>query len=125
MIRDFKWRVGFLIGVLLILWAIVLLFILSSHLSLGPALGLFFLTVGVFILMALLMVLCVFFRQTRPFSFGLALPLLVLQIGLLILTYFNWGPRGETFLVNLPGCMALLVVGIAYLSSVGHSGGAG
>jgi len=66
------------------------------------------------------MVLFVFFRSTRPLSFGLAVPFLVFQIGLILLT-FSLGPQ-LTFLFNLPGCMALLVVGIAYyLNRVRHS----
>jgi hypothetical protein len=89
----------------------------------GPAFGLFFLTVGIFILMTLLMLVCVFFRKTRLISFGMAIPLLVLQIGLLILTlgFASWGVL-MTFLANLPGCIALLVVGIVYLTRDRRSG---
>jgi hypothetical protein len=44
----------------------------------------------------------------------------VLQIGLIWLT-FSQGPQ-VTFLINLPGCMALLVVGIAYyMNRIRHS----
>ncbi len=120
--RHSKWQFGFVTGTLLLLWTIVLLFVVSKgrlHLSMGQQLGLFYLTVGVFNLMALLMLLLVFFKQTRPISFGLAVPLLVLQIGLLILK------RGtlEAFLTNLPGCVAVLVVAIVYLTRDRHSGG--
>ncbi len=112
-----KWLFGFVTGTLLLLWAIVLRFVVLKylHLTMGPALGLFYLTVGVFDLMALLMLLLVCFKQTRPISFGLAVPLLVLQLGLLNLTGFR--------LDYLPGCVALLVVAIVYLTRDRHSGG--
>ena len=122
MIRHSKWQFGFVTGTLLLLWTTVLLFVVSKHLSMGPALGLFYLTVGVFNLMAFLMLLLVFFKQTRPISFGLAVPLLVLQVGLLILTLPSWRTLW-TFLANLPGCVALLVVAIVYLTRDRHSGG--
>ncbi|MDQ2888272.1 MAG: hypothetical protein M3Y39_19585 [Chloroflexota bacterium] len=125
MIRDFKWLFGFVASTLLLLWTIALLFVLSNYLPMGPALGLLYLTIGTFILMALLMLIFVFFRETRPISFGLAIPLFVLQIGLLILTYVSfiraYGPL-VALLVNLPGCSALLVVAIAYLIRDRHSG---
>lgn len=90
----------------------------------GPGLALFFLTIGIFILMALLMLLFVFFRQTRLISFGLALPLLVLQIGMIVLmqVYDVWMPWTR-LLVNLPCSVALLVVGIVYLTRNHHSSG--
>jgi hypothetical protein len=124
MIRDATWRLGFLMGVLALLWTFSFPFlgqagILPIHLS--PAnIGAGFLLIAPFGLMEFLMVLFVFFRSTRLLSFGLAVPLLVLQIGLIQLT-FSLGPR-VTFLINLPGCMALLVVGIAYyLNSIRYS----
>jgi peptidoglycan/LPS O-acetylase OafA/YrhL len=124
MIRHSKWQFGFVTGTLLLLWTIVLLFVVLKHLhlSMGQQLGLFYLTVAVFNLMALLMLLLVFFKQTRPISFGLAVPLLVLQIGLLILTLPSWRTLWP-FLANLPGCVALLVVAIVYLTRDRHSGG--
>jgi hypothetical protein len=123
MIDSSKWRSGFIASALLFIWTSVLVFFLSSYLSMGPALGLFFLTVGIFILMTLLMLVFVFFRKTRLISFGMAIPLLILQIGLLILTlgFASWGVR-MTFLANLPGCIALLVVGIVYLTKDRRSG---
>jgi hypothetical protein len=123
MIHSSRWRSGFIASALLLIWTIVFWSFLSSYLSMGPAFGLFFLTVGIFILMTLLMLVCVFFRKTRLISFGMAIPLLVLQIGLLILTlgFASWGVL-MTFLANLPGCIALLVVGIVYLTRDRRSG---
>lgn len=121
MIHDSKWWFSFIAGIVLLLWSVVLILVLSYHLELGPGLGLFFLTVGVFILMALMMLVFVFFRQTRLISFGLAVPLLVLQIGLLVLTRDAWEPWIR-LLVNLPGWIALLVVGITYVGRGRYSG---
>ena len=120
MIHNPKWRLGFIMGALLLLWDIVFSFILAPQLEMGPGLGIWFLMVGVFILMALLMLLFVFFRQTRPLSFGLAVPLLVFQIVLIIQTY---GWNSPYVPVNLAGCIALLVVGIVYVSKGRRSGG--
>lgn len=124
MIRDTTWLLGLLMGVLVLLWTVSFPFlgqagVLPIHLS--PAnIGAGFLFIAPFGLMEFLMVLFVFFRSTRLLSFGLAVPLLVLQIGLILLT-FRLGLQ-VTFLVNLPGDMALLVVGIAYsLNGVRHS----
>jgi hypothetical protein len=123
-IRDTTWRLGLLMGVLVLLWTVSFPFlgqagILPIHLS--PAnIGAGFLFIAPFGLMEFPMVLFVFFRSTRLLNFGLAVPLLVLQIGLILLT-FRLGLQ-VTFLVNLPGDMALLVVGIAYsLNGVRHS----
>jgi hypothetical protein len=120
MIHNSKWQFGFVTGTLLLLWTIVLLFVVLKHLhlSMGQQLGLFYLTVAVFNLMALLMLLLVLFKQTRPISFGLAVPLLVLQLGLLMLT--NWR---TVWPLLTPGGVALLVVAIVYLSRDRHCGG--
>ena len=117
MIRNPQWFYGFGIGTLLLFWAIVFLFVLSSYLPMGPGFALLFLTIGIFILIALLMLLFVFFRKTRLISFGLALPLLVLQIGMIVLmqVYDIWMPWMR-LLVNLPCSVALLTVGIVYLT---------
>lgn len=115
MIGQSKWQIGFVTGTLLLVWTIVLLFVLSKHLSMGDQLGLFYLTVGVFNLMALLMLVLVFFKPTRQISFGLAVPFLVLLIGLLILT--NWTILWP--LLTLGG-VALLVVAIVYLTGERH-----
>ena len=115
MIRMFRWWFGFIVGTLLLLWSIFFMSVLSHYLSLGPALGLFFLTEGTFILMALLMLLFVFFHQTRPISFGLVVPLLALQIWLFIYAFNSW-----VTLVNLPVWIMLLVVGITYWHNVRH-----
>jgi len=120
MIRDTKWRWSFIMGALLLLWDIVFWFLLAPQLEMGLGLALWFLMVGVFILMVLLMLLFVFFRQTHPLSFGLAVPLLVFQIVLIIQTY---GWNSPYVPVNLTGCIALLVVGIVYVSKGRHSGG--
>lgn len=124
MIRTSQWLYGFGMGLLLLFWTIVLLFFLSSFLPMGPALALFFFTISLFILMALLMLLLVFFRQTRLISFGLALPLLVLQIGMIVLmqVYGIWMPWTR-LLVNLPGSLALLIVAIVSLTRNDHSRG--
>ena len=129
MIRNPKWLYGFLAGTMHLLWSIVLLSLLARYLTVGPALLLLYLTLIIFLLMILLMLLFVFFRQTRPISFGLAIPLLVSQIGLAVLTWnaFRgpwWGPWAA-LLVNVPTCAALLTVGIIYLRNTHNSGGQG
>ena len=113
MILNPKWLFGFITGTTLLMWGIVFWFVLGHYLSMGPGLYLFFGTVGIFVLLAVLMVLFVFFRQTRPISFGLAIPLLVLQIGMLIETFRGWDWGG---FVDLVGCAALLIVAIAFLT---------
>jgi len=111
-------------GILVLLWTFGFPFlgqagILPIRLS-SANIGAGFLLIAPFGLMEFLMVLFVFFRSTRLLSFGLAVPLLVLQIGLIWLT-FSLGPQ-VTIFINLPGCMASLVVGIAYyLNSNRHS----
>lgn len=122
MIRDSKWRLGLLLGVLVLLWTLIFPFLGQMGIlpiRLSPAdIGAGFLFIAPFWLMEFLMVLLVFFRYTRPLSFGLAVPLLVLQIGLIRLTV-RLGPQ-VTFFINMPGCMALLVVGIAYFLNRGR-----
>ncbi|HVB21327.1 MAG TPA: hypothetical protein VNG51_05225 [Ktedonobacteraceae bacterium] len=124
MIRDTTWRLGFLMGVLVLLWTILFPFLARAGIIPiipSPAnIGFGFLLIAPLGLMEFLMVLFVFFRSTRPLSFGLAVPFLVFQIGLFLLT-FSLGPQ-LTILFNLPGYIALLVVGIAYyLNRVHHS----
>lgn len=119
--RDSLWRSGLLMGVLVLLWTFLFPFlahagIIPIHLSPANIGGGFLLTAPLG-LMEFLMVLCVFIRRTRPLSFGLAIPLLVFQLGLILLT-LRLGPL-MAFLLNLPGSLALLVVGIAFsLNSV-------
>ena len=124
MIHDTKWRLGILIGVLVLLWTFILPFLGQVGiipLRLSPAnIGAGFLFIGPFLLTEFLMVLFVFFGFTRPFSFGLAVPLLVFQIILIVRTFYLG--FSLAFFFNLPGCMALSVVGIAfYLTRVRHS----
>lgn len=125
MIRNAQWQAGFVAGTLLLIWSAVFLFILSYHLSLGPGLLLAYLTTSIFLLLTLLMLILVFFRRTRPFSFGLALPLLVLHTGLFTLTLIgrlvDWTVGVP--LIHVPGGIALLVVAIIYFTRGRHGDG--
>lgn len=116
MIRDSLWRLGLLMGVLVLLWTAIFPFLGQAGIvpiRLSPAnIGAGFLLIAPFGLTEFLMVLLVFFRPTRMLSFGLAVPLLVLQIGLILLT-LRLGPQA-TLSLNLPGCLALFVVGMVY-----------
>lgn len=124
MIHDATWRLGFFMGVLVLLWTFLFPYLAWAGIvpiHPGPAnIGYGFLLIAPFGLMAFLMVLLVFFRSTRTLSFGLAVPLLILQIGLILLT-LRLGLQ-VTFLFNLPSGLALLIVGMAFsLNSVRHS----
>src|SRR5258708_31298474 len=117
MIHNSKWRFGFVTGTLLLLWIIVLVFVLDHYLTMGPAFGLLYVTTAAFMLMTLLMLLLVFFKRTSPISFGLAIPLLVLHIGLFIMTLINTPAWNETnwellkpqiLFIHLPAVIAFL-----------------
>jgi hypothetical protein len=134
MIRTFKWWFGFVASTLLLTWAIVFQFILATRLSMGPGLLLLFLTLGLFILLLLLMVLFVFFRRPRPISYGLAVPFLVLQIGVLaqvlselenpvLMDSLPSELGNPLFIINLLGWAALLIVIIIYLARSGSPPG--
>ena len=124
MISTSKWRFGFATSALLLLWTIVFLFVLSYHMSMGPAFFLLYLTVGVFILMMVLMLLLVFFRRTRSISFGLAIPLLVVHIEVLLLSGAGWYLDNPQWLViYAPSVVAFLIVGILYLTRNRPAGG--
>jgi hypothetical protein len=132
MIYHSKWRFGFVTGTLLLLWSIVLIFVLQRYLTMGPAFGLLYLTAAVFMLMTLLMLLLVFFKRTSPISFGLAIPLLVLHVGLFIVTLINTPAWNETnwellkpqiLFIHLPAAIAFIVVGITYMARNRHVGG--
>ena len=120
--RDSLWRWGLLIGVLVLLWTTLFPFLAQAGIipiTLGAAnIGEGFLLIAPFGLTELLMVLGVCFRRTRPLSFGLAVPLLLLQIGLILLT-LRLGPL-VVFVFNLPGALALLIVGIAFALNRGR-----
>ena len=115
MIRNSLWRLGLLMGILVSLWPFLFQFLAQAGIVpiLSPAnIGAGFLFGAPFVLIEPLMVVCVFFRRTRPLSFGLAVPLLVFQIGVILMT-LHQEPL-VAFLLNLPGSLPLLVVGIAF-----------
>src|SRR5260221_2392377 len=110
----------------------ILVFVLDHYLTMGPAFGLLYVTTAAFMLMTLLMLLLVFFKRTSPISFGLAIPLLVLHIGLFIMTLINTPAWNETnwellkpqiLFIHLPAVIAFLVVGITYMTRNRHVGG--
>ncbi|BCL84601.1 hypothetical protein ccbrp13_70660 [Ktedonobacteria bacterium brp13] len=135
MIHNSKWRFGFVTSTLLLLWSIVFVFVLapSPYLTMGPAFGLLYLTEAVLMLMTLLMLLLVFFKRTRPISFGLTIPLLVLHVGLFIITLIitppawnetNWELlKPQILFIHFPAVIAFLVVGITYMTVNRHVGG--
>ncbi len=122
MIRNSLWRLGLLIGVLVLLWTVIFPFLGQAGIvpiRLSPAnIGAGFLLIAPLGLTEFLMVLLVFFRPIRMFSFGLAVPLLVFQIGLILLT-LRLGPLA-TLSLNLPGSLALFVVAMVYYLARGR-----
>lgn len=90
MIHNSTWRLGFLLGVLVAIWTILFPFLGQAGiipLRLSPAnIGAGFLFITPYGLIEFLMVLLALFRSTRPFSFGLAVPLLVFQIVIILNT---------------------------------------
>jgi hypothetical protein len=108
-------------GALVLLWTVGFPFLAqigAIRIKLGAAnIGAGFLLIAPFWLALILMGVSVFFRPTRLLSFGLAIPLLLLQLGQLILLALSLGPLVTLFL-NLPSGVVLLCVGVvAYLTA--------
>lgn len=120
MLRDSKWRLGFLLGVLFLLW------LFAGFPLLGKAgiipygggaanIGEGFFLVMPWLLIELLMVSLLCFPSMRRISFGLSVPLLMLQLIVGVLS-LHLGLL-VAFVVDLPGWVPLLIVGIVYFVS--------
>lgn len=113
MVRDTRFLLGLGLSATLLIQALVFFYGISDHFKLYPGLVDGMLIVLHLDLPMLLMLLFVGFWKTRRIGFGAALPLAVLQICLLLLTYSTW-PLWGLLLVYLPGGIALLVVGVCF-----------
>ncbi len=117
MIHNVQWRWGVGIGLLCVLWIVGYPFLgqagLVTRLSAANIGGdlLFF---GTFLLIEVLLVVFTFVEETRPLSFGMAVPLLLFQIWMMVQTFTSSRNFLAALIANLPGCTVLLIVGIVY-----------